>query len=747
MVELPWGDEWVEQEIREGLLEDEQWAPMGVARPVPGEYFEQFGGVLPSSVLYVWRCLGFEGFGGGRFWITDPLEWAPAVEAWLEDVVLPFPEQSWWCLGRTALGQMCLWGEVSGPALIIDALDGFLNPDADNAEKMADPVARERMGCILFTEPREDFDVDEPSGRPLADVGLERLGPLGADQVLGFAPPLFMTGRCEAGLLEVQEAVPHLMFLAQTGERRLGVDYSEQVDAVIERFDLARPFTPDEADDDDSDDTADAAGSAGWGTAHDIRRFTDNRSRDLLLTKTESLGLDPRRIHRNLNVLLIGSSGSGKSHCFVIPNLCQANTSFVVTDPKGEAMVATGDKLQRLGYEIRCLNLIDFAQSDTFNPLAYFNPEQAEIDCMLLAEAFISNTAVRNPTDASDICEKAERALLTALIIYVHLTKGPEGTLLDVVDLLAAMSTSEKDEDSASEIDILFNEVSQIVAEYDQNLTLFDEDATQMVRGLRFAWSQYNVYTQSAGERATRNNIIASLGARMTPLHIASVRRILSSDSIDIDQICQRPTAIFLVTPDTHQTFDFLTSIFYETLLERSIYIADHNGGRLCIPMQCFMDDFASAGRIPSFERKISAISSRGISTAVIVQNYAQGKSLYKDGWETIVDNCDSLLFLGGNETSTTEFISNRLGKETITPEDSREQESRSDSWSRSWRSTGRELLTPDEVSRLPGHECLYLLRGLPPFRSRKLTAPETGNFTYTPRPVTPSAVDPDWIG
>ena len=136
MVELPWGDEWVEQEIREGLLEDEQWAPMGVARPVPGEYFEQFGGVLPSSVLYVWRRLGFEGFGGGRFWITDPLEWAPAVEAWLEDVVLPFPEQSWWCLGRTALGQMCLWGEVSGPALIIDALDGFLNPDADNAEKM-----------------------------------------------------------------------------------------------------------------------------------------------------------------------------------------------------------------------------------------------------------------------------------------------------------------------------------------------------------------------------------------------------------------------------------------------------------------------------------------------------------------------------------------------------------------------------------------------------------------------------------
>lgn len=248
----------MEQEICEGLLEEGSWAPVGVGRPVPGEYFERFGVVLPSSVLYVWRRLGFVGLGGGRFWMTDPVEWAPVVGAWLEGVVLPFPDQVWWCLGRTALGQMCLWGEVSGPALRVDVLNGFINPKADNAGDMADPVMRERMGCLLFTDPWEDFDVDEVSGRSLVEVALGRLGPLEADQVLGFVPPLAVTGRQEAGLLGVQEAVPYLVVLAQTVERRLGVDYSAQIGAVIERFDLGRPLTPD-------DEGAEPDGEgAGW---------------------------------------------------------------------------------------------------------------------------------------------------------------------------------------------------------------------------------------------------------------------------------------------------------------------------------------------------------------------------------------------------------------------------------------------------------------------------------------------------
>jgi len=229
----------------------------------------------------------------------------------------------------------------------------------------------------------------------------------------------------------------------------------------------------------------------------------------------------------------------------------------------------------------------------------------------------------------------------------------------------------------------------------------------------------------------------------MAPLHMAPMRRILGSDTIKADQIGMRPTALFLVIPDTHQAFNFLASIFYETFFEKNIYIADHSGGRLPVPVQCYMDEFANIGKMPSFERKIAVMRSRGISTSVILQNYSQGKALYKDDWETIVGNCDSLLFLGGNEGSTTEFISKRLGKETITQEDNSDQRGAQGSWSRSYRSSGRELMTADEISRLPGNECLYFLRGVPPFRSRKLAAPPEGYFEYMPAEA-PQTLSPE---
>lgn len=478
-------------------------------------------------------------------------------------------------------------------------------------------------------------------------------------------------------------------------------------------------------------------GSARWGKQREIRPFIGDRNNDLLFTKTESLNLDSRVTQRNLNVLTIGSSGSGKSRYFVMPNLFQCNTSYVVTDPKGEVLSATGSHLRSHGYEIRCLNLIDFAKSDTFNPLAYFNEEQAEVDCAILTENFITNTTGQKPTGGGlDFWEKAERALLMAFISYVYFTKRHQGTLLDVVDLLASMSASEENEQAISEVDALFASIQEHIAAYDSDPQSYDPEATAMLEGLRFAAAQYNVYTQGAGE--TKKSIIISLGVRMAPLHMAPVRRILSSNTVEADKVGARPTALFLIIPDTHQAFSFLASIFYETFFERNLYLADHNGGRLNVPVQCFMDEFANIGKMPSFERKIAVMRSRGISTSVILQNYSQGKALYRDDWETIVGNCDSLLFLGGNEPSTTEFISKRLGKETITSEDTSQQRGSSGSWSQSWRSQGRELLTPDEIARLRGHECIYLLRGLPPYRSRKLDAPKTGKFVYSPRALRP---------
>ena len=479
-------------------------------------------------------------------------------------------------------------------------------------------------------------------------------------------------------------------------------------------------------------------GSARWAKPSEARKFVGDRKTDMLFTRTESLNLDSRKTQRNLNALIIGSSGSGKSRYYVMPNLAQANTSFLVTDPKGEVQRAMGQRLKDKGYEIRSLNLIDFDRSDTFNPLRYFNPEQAEVDCAILVENLITNTSGQKPSGNSDFWEKAERALLTAFVSYIYFTKGAQGTLIDVVDMLAKMQASEENEEAISEIDAIFKAAKEYLEMFDQNPDEYDHEATVMLNGLRFSCSQYNIYTQGAGE--TKKSIIISLGVRMAPLHMAQLRRILGSDTIDADQVGKRRSAIFLVIPDSHQAFSFIASIFYELFFERNMYLADHNpSGRLEVPVQCFMDEFANIGKLPSFERKIAVIRSRGISTSIIMQTYAQGKSLYKDDWETIVGNCDSLLFLGGNEPSTTEFISKRLGKETIISQDTSEQKGTNGSWSRSLRSQGRELMTPDEIGRLDGGTCLYLLRGIPPFKSRKLQAPKTGTFEYRPTPTAPT--------
>ena len=223
--DLEWGPEWIEERIREDMFESvDPMPPLGVGRVVPEGYFERFGGVFPESVLYIWRRFGFDGFGQGRSWITDPVEWAPVVDAWLEGVELPFPPQRWHCVTRTALGYMRLWGEISGPALKVDVIDGTIRPSSSVAGDMADPVLAERIGCITFTSPLEDVYDDEVTGRPLAVEGIERLGVPGADEVLGFVPALSFGGRISGDRLSVQKAVPYLVGLAQSTPRYLGVD-------------------------------------------------------------------------------------------------------------------------------------------------------------------------------------------------------------------------------------------------------------------------------------------------------------------------------------------------------------------------------------------------------------------------------------------------------------------------------------------------------------------------------------------
>ena len=226
MVDLPWDLEWVESDIQESLLEYEGWSPMGAGHGVGEEHVERFSGVLPESVLYVWRRFGFDGFADGRFWITDPLVWAPVVDAWVEGTALPFPDQKWWCLTRTAMGDMKLWGEISGPALDVDPILGTLWPSAGDAADMDNFVMRERMGCLTFTSPLKDSFEDEVSGRLVVDEAIERLGPVGEGQVYGFTPAYCFTGRMEARLLGVEDAIAHLVFLAQAQDHQLGQDFS-----------------------------------------------------------------------------------------------------------------------------------------------------------------------------------------------------------------------------------------------------------------------------------------------------------------------------------------------------------------------------------------------------------------------------------------------------------------------------------------------------------------------------------------
>ncbi|WP_201518810.1 VirD4-like conjugal transfer protein, CD1115 family [Gulosibacter hominis] len=484
-------------------------------------------------------------------------------------------------------------------------------------------------------------------------------------------------------------------------------------------------------------------GSARWGTPADIRPFTDrNRARNLLFTKTERLALDSRKTQRNLHALVIGSSGSGKTRYYVQPNIAQCNQSVVVTDPNGEIMQATGQQLEDAGYAVRSLNFVDWAQSDTFNPLAYFTPSQGEVDVLILVENIIANTTGRRPSGGDNsFWEKAERALLAALVAFVYGRDGDKATMNDVTELLSDLETSENDESFQSVGDALFLSLGDILDEHPTHVReahpeRYDEDALLMLRMWEFAFAQYDIYSKGAGE--TKKSVLISLGVRLAPLYMSPLKRVLGSNTVDAASVGQRPTALFLIMPDSHTTFSWLLAVFYDLFFQKNIALADASPKkRLPVPVHCFMDEFANIGKLPSFHTKIAVMRKRGLAVSVIIQNYEQGKALYKDDWETVVGNCDSVLFLGGREKSTTQWISQQLGKATIDSRDeSRQLGGRSGGGSHNFRKLGRELLLPDEVAKLGSLECLYLLRGVPPFRSRKLDAISEGDYVYTPQPV-----------
>jgi len=441
-------------------------------------------------------------------------------------------------------------------------------------------------------------------------------------------------------------------------------------------------------------------GSAEWGTKKDISKYIDKKNFDknILFTQTERMTLDTRQTFRNNNVLIIGGSGSGKTRFYVKPNLMQMHSSYVVTDPKGSIVKECGKMLADNGYKVRILNLIDMKQSDKYNPFNYIKEEK---DILKLITNLITNTNSQQTKNAGDFWEKSETALLQALFGYVFFEAAPEerniGTVMQMIRLA---EVREDEEDFVSPLDIMFEELKAEQPDH-------------------FACKQYDIFKLAAGK--TAKSILVSLGVRLSPFYIQDLENLVSDNTLELDTLGSEKTALFVIISDSDRTFNFMAAIMYQQLFDILFYKADHEyGGRLPFPVRFMLDEFANIGQIPNFEIYIATMRSREISVNVVLQNVAQLKSIYKDHWETITGNCDTLLFLGGKEQSTLEYISKMIGKTTIDNRNITESKGQNGSYSLNYQILGRDLITPDEVGRLEGTECILSLRGEKPFRSRK---------------------------
>lgn len=467
-------------------------------------------------------------------------------------------------------------------------------------------------------------------------------------------------------------------------------------------------------------------GSAKWAKSGRMpKQFTSKEASQVLrLTMTEALSVDSYKTKRNTNVLVLGASGTGKTRSYILPNLGELEASTATTDPKGEIIRAVRGPLEERGYKIRTLNLINLKQSHKFNPLRYFNPDEIETGIMQLVESIMMNTTGKEST-GDQFFERAEKALLTALVAYewatTYVTESQEPNLPGVLDLQKGMDGSEEDKDARdSETDIKFQAAREIVAEW--QMSQDSDDDEQVMKVLDFACRLYRVYEQGAVE--TRKSIVISLGVRLSPLDMHDIRDILSTDDLALDKIGYEPTALFLQIPDTHSTFKFVAAMFWQCMFEQTVYQADHEeSGRLPRMLHMFLDEFANIGKLPEFDKKMATIRSRGISASIVMQSYSQGKALFKDEWDGIVGNCDTTLFLGTNDQATAEWMSKRLGNETVISQDTSRSYGGTGSWSKSNRTMKRPLMEPDEVGGLADELAIVKIRGLHPFMSRKLGA------------------------
>lgn len=455
-------------------------------------------------------------------------------------------------------------------------------------------------------------------------------------------------------------------------------------------------------------------GSARWGTAEDIKPYMDAEfQNNILLTNTERLTMSSRpknpKHARNKNVLVIGGSGSGKTRFFIKPNLMQLHSSYVVTDPKGTVLIECGRLLEKAGYEIKSLNTINFKKSMHYNPFAYIKDEK---DILKLVSTIIANTKGEGEKATEDFWVKAERLYYSALIAYIwYEAPEEEKNFITLLDMINASEAREDDENFKSPVDLLFERLEEKDAEH-------------------FAVKQYKKYKLAAGK--TAKSILISCGARLAPFDIKELRALMEYDELELDTLGDKKTALFIITSDLDNTFDFITAMVISQMFNILCAKADDEyGGRLPIHVRCLLDEAANI-TIPMLQRLIAVIRSREISACIVLQAQSQLKAIYKDNADTIIGNCDCTLFLGGKEKSTLKEISETLGKETIDLYNTSETRSNQNSYGLNYQKLGKELMSQDELAVMDGGKCILQLRGVRPFLSDKYDITKHPNYKYT---------------
>lgn len=451
-------------------------------------------------------------------------------------------------------------------------------------------------------------------------------------------------------------------------------------------------------------------GSAKWGEAKEINKKYHQapEENNKLLTQNVSIGYNAKLHRRNFNTLVVGGSGAGKTRFYAKPNIMQANTSFVVLDPKGEILRDTGGLLKSKGYEVRVLDLINMERSDRYNPFKYI---ESDNDVQRLVTNLFKSTTPKGSQSNDPFWDTAASMLLLSLIFYLKYEAPPEEQNFPMVmELLRAGDIDEENEAAGSALDDLF---AILEAENPAHIAL----------------KYYKAYR--SGSAKTLKSIQITLAARLEKFNLESLATLTSTDELDLQSLGEKKVALFAIIPDNDTSFNFLVSILYTQLFQQLFFVADHKyGGALPVHVHFLMDEFANVSLPDDFDKILSVMRSRGVSVSIILQNLAQLKALFEKQWESIVGNCDEFVYLGGNEQSTHKYVSELLGKETIDTNSYGRSDGMRGNFSTNFQVAGRELLTADEVRMLDNQYAIVFIRGERPvldFKYDLLTHPNIG--------------------